>query len=125
MAHHFTVAKLVGSVLNERHSIFGSGSAIEVYRELADLLAFFGVHFVFEVGEKLLQIVNAVTARHIADVDRCFKNCRFVRFKANFAYALVNQVCDFTAHDLGNLAILSPEHVCSFLLALTPIVTHV
>lgn len=125
MVHHFAVAELVWSVLNERHSILGPGSAVEVHRKLTHLLAFLGVHFVFKVGEELLQIVNAVTTRYIADVDRCFENSSFVSFKANFADALVDQVSDFTAHDLGNLATLPPENVRGFLLALPPIVAHV
>ena len=88
-------------------------------------LAFFGVHFVLKVTKELFKSINRVTTCNIGDVDRSLEYCGFVRFVSDLIYALVNQICDFAAHNLRHFASFSPIDICRAFLSMLSIGTHI
>lgn len=93
--------------------------------EFARSSTFLSVHFVLEVDEELLQLVNRVTVSDVRYQERSLEDGRHVALHFDLLDAFGDHLSDLRAHDLGNFAPVAPEDVCDSFLTQLSVDAHV
>jgi hypothetical protein len=120
------IRELVRLLLDESEGVLGTLLGVEMDMKGANTLASFGVELVLEVAQELLKPVEATASRDVVDVDRSLEDGRHLALVLYLVNSLHDQLSNFTAQDLRNLAAFSPEDVSDLLLALfSTVVAHV
>ena len=122
---HIAVAELTRRILTIRKGLLRPRQRIEMHLELSFIFSLFGVHFVLEIGEELLQSVDSSHETHVRHNQRRFKDSLLICFLSHFVDATVDQASNLRAHDFGHLRPDSVPHICGLLLPLPAIGDHV